>query len=145
MSNPLPKTPSPIPTARSAITPTASLSAPLDQATLLYDNWHKWHLDSIDWAHPPSTLPPEALNALAYVESNPALLKALADDFRANGYDLRRLIRLIAQSKRNPETHQFLSTELIALELDLRSIQALLDKALTQEERARGPAVRSNG
>lgn len=56
---------------------TASLSAPLDQATLLYDNWHKWHLDSIDWAHPPSTLPPEALNALAYVESNPALLNAI--------------------------------------------------------------------
>src|SRR5215472_546196 len=40
------------------------------------------------------------------------------------------LVRLIAQSKRNPETHQFLSTEMIALELDVRSIQALLDKAL---------------
>jgi two-component system, chemotaxis family, protein-glutamate methylesterase/glutaminase len=36
------------------------------------------------------------------------------------------LARLIAQSKRNPETHQFLSAEMIQLELELRSIQALL-------------------
>lgn len=39
------------------------------------------------------------------------------------------LLRLIAQSKRNPETYQFLSTEMSALELELRAIQTLLDKA----------------
>ena len=50
------------------------------------------------------------------------------------------LVRLVAQSKQNPETHQFLSTEMIALELDLRSIQALLDQALAEEARRRRPA-----
>jgi|GEM_PF-1249906 len=45
------------------------------------------------------------------------------------------LVRLMAQSKRNPETHQFLSTESIALELDLHSIQSLLYKALAEEAR----------
>ncbi len=49
------------------------------------------------------------------------------------------LVRLIAQSKGNPETHQFLTTEMIALELDLRSTQALLDRALAEAARARGP------
>ena len=50
------------------------------------------------------------------------------------------LVRLIAQSKRNPETHHFLSTEMIALEVDLRSIQTLLDNAIAQEARRRRPA-----
>jgi two-component system chemotaxis response regulator CheB len=49
------------------------------------------------------------------------------------------LVRLIAQSKQNPGTHQFLSAEMIALELDLRSIQALLDHALVEESRRRRP------
>ncbi|HKY72707.1 MAG TPA: chemotaxis protein CheB, partial [Nitrospira sp.] len=52
------------------------------------------------------------------------------------------LVRLIAQSKRNPETHHFLSTEMIALETDLRSIQALLDNALTGDARRRAPTGR---
>jgi chemotaxis response regulator CheB len=42
------------------------------------------------------------------------------------------LVRLIAQSKNNPTTHQFLSAELIALERDLSSIQVLLDQARLQ-------------
>jgi two-component system chemotaxis response regulator CheB len=49
------------------------------------------------------------------------------------------LVRLITQSKKNPETQQFLSAEMIALELDLRSIQALLDHALVEESRRRRP------
>jgi hypothetical protein len=55
------------------------------------------------------------------------------------------LVRLIAQSKQNPETHQFLSTEMIALEINLRSIHALLDQALAEEARRRPPAEKSNG
>ncbi len=39
------------------------------------------------------------------------------------------LVRLIGQSKRNPKTYEFLSTELAALKLDLSSIQKLLDLA----------------
>ena len=42
------------------------------------------------------------------------------------------IIRLIAQSKQNPETHHFLSTEISALEVDLRSIQAFVDQALAE-------------
>jgi len=38
------------------------------------------------------------------------------------------LVRLIGQSGRNAETHEFLSTELAALKLDLSSIQDLLDQ-----------------
>ncbi|WP_407158254.1 type III effector HrpK domain-containing protein [Bradyrhizobium sp. STM 3557] len=55
----------------------AALEAPLDAATLLANNWNRWNLGEIDWAHPPTTLPPEALNALAYIESNRALLNAI--------------------------------------------------------------------
>jgi two-component system chemotaxis response regulator CheB len=47
------------------------------------------------------------------------------------------LVRLIAQSKGNPETHRFLSAEMIALETDLRSIQSLLDHAFTEDARRR--------
>jgi chemotaxis response regulator CheB len=43
---------------------------------------------------------------------------------------LALLIRLMDQSKKNPRTHQFLSTEMVALKDDLRSIQALLDQVL---------------
>jgi chemotaxis response regulator CheB len=39
------------------------------------------------------------------------------------------LVRLVGQSKRNPETYEFLSTEMATLELYLRSIQKLLDQA----------------
>jgi chemotaxis response regulator CheB len=49
------------------------------------------------------------------------------------------LVRLIAQSKRNPRTYQFLSTEMMALEGDLRSVQALLDRVLPKEARRRRP------
>jgi hypothetical protein len=55
----------------------SSLEAPLDAASLLSNNWNRWDLGSIDWAHPPASLPPEALNALALVEGNPALLNAI--------------------------------------------------------------------
>jgi hypothetical protein len=41
------------------------------------------------------------------------------------------LVRLAGQSKRNPKTYEFLSTELAALKLDLCSIQKLLDLAST--------------
>jgi chemotaxis response regulator CheB len=40
------------------------------------------------------------------------------------------LMRLIKQSQRNPRTMDYLTTELGALELDLRSVQHLVDKAL---------------
>ena len=40
------------------------------------------------------------------------------------------LVGLLAQSKRNLSTHQFLSTEMRSLEEDLRSIQGLLDHAI---------------
>lgn len=43
--------------------------------------------------------------------------------------------RLLAQSKQNQGTHQFLSTEIISLERDLRSIQALLEEALALTEK----------
>jgi chemotaxis response regulator CheB len=45
---------------------------------------------------------------------------------------LALIVRLIDQSKNNPRTRQFLSTEMTALEGDLRSIQALLDQASAQ-------------
>jgi CheB methylesterase len=41
---------------------------------------------------------------------------------------LAMLMRLMDQSKNNPRTHQFLSTEMTALEGDLRSIQTLLNQ-----------------
>jgi len=49
------------------------------------------------------------------------------------------LVRLIGQSKRNPETYEFLSTEMATLELDLRSIQKLLDQASGDAEERPGP------
>jgi chemotaxis response regulator CheB len=55
------------------------------------------------------------------------------------------LVRLIAQSNRNPETYQFLSAEMIALEFDLRSIQALLDGALAREAGRRGQEEGTKG
>jgi two-component system chemotaxis response regulator CheB len=45
---------------------------------------------------------------------------------------LSLLVSLMAQSKNNLATYQFLSTELIALEGDLSSIQGLLDTVLAQ-------------
>ena len=49
------------------------------------------------------------------------------------------LVRLAGQSKRNPKTYEFLSTELAALKLDLCSIQKLLDLAPTvADERLAG-------
>jgi hypothetical protein len=45
----------------------SSLEAPLDATSLLANNWNRWDLGNIDWAHPPAGLPPEALNALALV------------------------------------------------------------------------------
>ena len=42
--------------------------------------------------------------------------------------------RLLAQSKNNLGTHQFLATEIISLERDLRSIQGLLNEAITLAE-----------
>jgi Type III secretion system translocator protein, HrpF len=55
----------------------SSLEAPLDATSLLANNWNRWDLGNIDWAHPPAGLPPEALNALALVGGNPALLNAI--------------------------------------------------------------------
>ena len=69
----------------------------------------------------------------------------LAVSVRALKERVALLVRLIAQSKQNPETHQLLSTEMIALELNLRSIHALLDQALAEEARRRQPAEKSNG
>lgn len=63
----------------------------------------------------------------------------LAVSVRALKGRVALLVRLIAQSKANPETHQFLSTEMIALEIDLRSIQAFLDKTLAEETSQRRP------
>ena len=53
------------------------------------------------------------------------------------------LARLIDQSRRNPGTLQFLSTEMSALERDLCSIQALVDKALAAAGRRRGASARN--
>lgn len=39
------------------------------------------------------------------------------------------LIRLVAQSKRNPDTSEFLSAQMLALEDDLRSVQSLVNEA----------------
>ena len=44
--------------------------------------------------------------------------------------------RLLSQSKKNPGTHHFLSTELISLERDLHSIEVLLKEALALRENA---------
>jgi len=44
------------------------------------------------------------------------------------------LVRLLSQSTKNPQTYEFLSTELAALKLDLRSIQELLDRASAGED-----------
>lgn len=46
------------------------------------------------------------------------------------------LKRLLSQSKKNLGTHQFLSTEIISLERDLDSIQALLKEAIALTEKA---------
>jgi two-component system chemotaxis response regulator CheB len=59
-----------------------------------------------------------------------ALETGLAVSVRTLKERIALLVRLIAQSEKNPTTHQFLSTEMTALEGDLRSIQTLLDKAL---------------
>jgi hypothetical protein len=45
---------------------------------------------------------------------------------------LALIVRLMAQSKKNHTTHQFLSTEMTSLEDDLHSIQKLLDRALRE-------------
>jgi hypothetical protein len=47
------------------------------------------------------------------------------------------LIRLLGQSKGNPKTYEFLSTELTALKLDLRSIEKLLDLATAGADETR--------
>ena len=44
------------------------------------------------------------------------------------------LVRLLSQSTRNPQTYEFLSTELAALKLDLGSIQKLVDLASAGED-----------
>lgn len=49
--------------------------------------------------------------------------------------------RLLAQSKRNPGTHQFLATEINSLERDMRSIQALLTEAITLADQAVTPLL----
>jgi two-component system chemotaxis response regulator CheB len=48
------------------------------------------------------------------------------------------LVRLISQSKKNPETHEFLSSEMATLELYLGSIQKLLDQASSAAAKPRG-------
>ena len=63
----------------------------------------------------------------------PALETGLAVSVRTLKERIDLLLRLIAQSKRNPETHHFLSTEMLALEVDLRSIHVLLEKALADK------------
>jgi Type III secretion system translocator protein, HrpF len=55
-----------------------SLRAPLDAARMISDDWDRYDLGAIDWSHPPSDLPPELLNAIQFVEQNPALLKAMS-------------------------------------------------------------------
>ena len=45
------------------------------------------------------------------------------------------LRRLLSQSKKNLGTHQFLSTEILSLERDLQSIQALLKEAIALTEK----------
>jgi chemotaxis response regulator CheB len=48
--------------------------------------------------------------------------------------------RLLSQSKGNPGTQEFLSTEIRSLENDMRSIQALLNEAITLAKKADPPA-----
>lgn len=61
----------------------------------------------------------------------------LAHSVRTLKERIALLVRLTAQSKRNPDTYQFLSTEIIDLEDALRSIQGLLDTALAEARRER--------
>ncbi|HEY7532711.1 MAG TPA: chemotaxis protein CheB [Nitrospiraceae bacterium] len=66
---------------------------------------------------------------------NANLETGLAVSIRTLKERVALLVRLIEQSKDNPGTHQFLSAEMIALELDLRSIQQLMEKALGEKMR----------
>ena len=61
----------------------------------------------------------------------------LAHSVRTLKERIALLVRLTAQSTRNPDTYQFLSTEIIDLEDALRSIQGLLDTALAEARRER--------
>ncbi|MDR9752459.1 type III effector HrpK domain-containing protein [Pseudomonas sp. SZMC_28357] len=55
------------------------LNRPRAAAKLLDENWEKWNLngEKIDFANPPSTLPPEAQATLKYLASSPNLMAAL--------------------------------------------------------------------
>ena len=55
------------------------LDRPRAAAEMLADNWQAWglHDRKIDFANPPTDLPPEAQAALKYVSSSPSLMAAL--------------------------------------------------------------------
>lgn len=55
------------------------LNRPRAASRMLADNWDNWglHGAAIDFANPPSTLPPEAQACLKYVASSPTLMAAL--------------------------------------------------------------------
>jgi hypothetical protein len=58
----------------------ADLGTPLAMAQKLSDNWDKWglHANHVDFANPPSSLPPDAQQTLKYFAANPSLLGALS-------------------------------------------------------------------
>jgi hypothetical protein len=78
-----------------------------------------------------------ALDLLARREA--VLETGLAVSVRTLRERVALLVRLLSQSTRNPQTYEFLSTELFALKLDLRSIQTLLDQASGDAEERPGP------
>lgn len=55
------------------------LDRPAAAARMLEDNWQNWGMQGgIDFANPPTTLPPEALACLKYVSNSPTLMAALS-------------------------------------------------------------------
>ncbi|AMB85463.1 hypothetical protein AWM79_09170 [Pseudomonas agarici] len=55
------------------------LNRPIAASEMISENWDAWglHDTPIDFANPPTTLPPEAQAALKYVASSPSLMAAL--------------------------------------------------------------------
>ncbi|MFJ3007431.1 type III effector HrpK domain-containing protein [Pseudomonas fluorescens] len=55
------------------------LNRPRAAAKLLEENWENWglHGEKIDFANPPTTLPPEAQAVLKYVANSPSMMAAL--------------------------------------------------------------------
>lgn len=60
----------------------SDLNKPLQAAQSLIENWHSWGLSSgvTDFSKVPGDLPQQGKDMLGYIQSNPALMKALGGD-----------------------------------------------------------------